>query len=65
MEIRGQCEKFSTYPTTDVKLGTGGRWAVADVHGPKKIYSSAAVLPSLVRVPTHRPLVPSFRSVVG
>ena len=33
--------------------------------GPKMLYTSVAVTSSPVRVPTQRPLVPSFLSVVG
>ena len=51
--IQGLGKKFSTYPKTDVKFGTSG------------LYISVAITTAPVRVLTQRPLVPSFKSVVG
>ena len=45
-DIHSKSEKFSTFPTNDMKLRTRGECAP-------------------VRVPTQRPLIPSFTSVVG
>ena len=40
-------------------------WQHMSMLRPKKLYTSVGVIPAPVWVPTQRPLVPSFTSVVG
>ena len=58
------------YNTGDKRLLGRHTSMMDDVHGTidcdkKNIYTIVAVTPGPVRVPTQRPLVPSFMSVVG
>ena len=73
--LRVQEEKFSA--TTDVKFGTSIHWIGTWTEGccrwcpwshqlrSRKLYTTVAVTPAPVWVPTQWSLVPSFMSVVG
>ena len=61
----GKGEKFSAWPTIDLKLVCCRRCPWMQTLRPRKLYHSVALIQATVRLPTQRPFLPCFTSVVG